>query len=143
MKPSMQPWEQALISEQRIGHLATVGDNRQPAVVPVVYAFDGERFVTPLDGKPKRVALAKLRRVRDMRANPHVALVIDQYDEDWSRLAWVQVRGLASIATEGGIYTNGITLLGERYPQYATVALVGQPLIVITPSEIRSWRARP
>jgi PPOX class probable F420-dependent enzyme len=135
----MQGWQLKLIDSQRIAHLATTSVDLQPAVVPVVYAFDGERFLTPLDGKPKQVEIAELRRVRDITANPQVALVIDQYTEDWSQLAWIQVRGRASIIQEGPIYTHGIVLLAARYPQYATVALIGQPLIVIEPSEIRSW----
>ncbi len=140
MKPQ-EPWEHELIQAQRIAHLATIGTDMQPAVVPVVYAYDGERFFTPLDGKPKRVALTKLRRVRDITANPQVALVIDHYAEDWSRLAWLQVRGMAAILDTGPIYEKGIILLAERYPQYATVALTGLPVIVIEPSVIRSWRA--
>jgi PPOX class probable F420-dependent enzyme len=140
MQPQ-EPWEYELIQAQRIAHLATIGTDMQPAVVPVVYAYDGERFLTPLDGKPKRVALTKLRRVRDIRANPQVALVIDRYTEDWSQLTWLQVRGMATILDAGPIYTHGIALLVERYPQYATVALIGLPLIVIEPSMIRSWRA--
>jgi PPOX class probable F420-dependent enzyme len=137
----MQAWERELIDSKRVAHLATARPDGQPSVVPVVYAFDGLRFLTPLDGKPKRVELGRLRRVRDIRANPHAALVIDRYDEDWRRLAWVQARGRADIVVSGDVYERGILLLAARYPQYATVALAGRPLLVIEVAELRSWRA--
>jgi PPOX class probable F420-dependent enzyme len=86
MNRPLAPWERALLAQQRVAHLATVNAAGEPAVVPVVYAFDGEHIVTPLDGKPKRVGVLQLRRVRDITANAQVALVIDHYDEVWSQL---------------------------------------------------------
>ena len=136
-----EAWELALIDTQRVAHLATVNADGQPSVVPVVYAFDGVRFVTPLDGKPKRARPEQLRRVRDILEHPQAALVIDQYDEDWSRLAWLQVRGTAALLEGGEIYERGIALLQARYPQYASVPLQGRPLISLTPVEVRRWRA--
>jgi PPOX class probable F420-dependent enzyme len=134
-------WERAFLAQQRVARLATAGADGQPSVVPVVFALDGDRVLIPLDGKPKRVELMRLRRVRDIQANPHVALVADHYAEDWRQLAWVQVRGTAAIAVEGPEYKRGIELLRERYPQYAQVPLIGRPLIVIMPTAVRSWRA--
>jgi PPOX class probable F420-dependent enzyme len=134
-------WELALLNTQRVAHLATVSAAGEPAVVPVVFAFDGERISTPLDGKPKQVDVLQLRRVRDIAANPRVALVVDHYDEDWMHLAWVQLRGTATLVQSGHGYERSIILLAERYEQYATVPLVGRPLLVITPSFVRSWRA--
>jgi PPOX class probable F420-dependent enzyme len=139
----LEQWEQTLIDTQRIAHLATAQPDGQPSVVPVVYAYDGTHFYTPLDGKPKRVELSRLRRVRDIAANPLVALVFDEYDEDWRRLAWVQVRGSAQVVVEGEAYQRGLMLLAARYQQYQSVALVGRPLLLITPTERRSWRASP
>jgi PPOX class probable F420-dependent enzyme len=137
----LERWELALVTAQRVAHLATVGAAGSPAVVPVVYAFDGERFFTPLDGKPKRADVLRLRRVRDIAAHPLVALVIDHYDEEWTRLAWVQVRGEAALLQDGPAYERGVALLRARYPQYATVPLAGRPLLVIEPAQVRSWRA--
>lgn len=137
----MTDWKQALIAEQRVAHLATVDAHGQPAVVPIVYAFDGTAFFTPLDAKPKRVAPAELRRVRDIEANPRVAIVIDVYSEDWRQLAWVQVRGQARVATGGEAYATGIALLGAKYPQYERMPLAGCPIIVIEPTRIQGWRA--
>jgi hypothetical protein len=70
-----------------------------------------------------------------------VALVVDRYDEQWSRLAWVQLRGTAGLLHDGPPYERGIALLAARYPQYGAVPLVGRPLLVIRPRQVRSWRA--
>jgi len=137
----MTDWEYKFIREQRVARLATVDANGQPSVIPIVYAFDGATLFTPLDAKPKRVAADQLQRVRNINANPSVAVIIDSYSEDWRRLAWVHVRGRARIITDGDEYAAGITLLGEKYPQYEHMPLAGRPLIVIEPTGIRSWRA--
>ncbi|TMC89571.1 MAG: TIGR03668 family PPOX class F420-dependent oxidoreductase, partial [Chloroflexi bacterium] len=81
--------ETTFVAAQRVARLATADAEGNPHVIPVCYAFDGSRFYTPLDEKPKRVAESKLRRVRNIAARPEVALVIDQYDDDWSRLGYV------------------------------------------------------
>jgi PPOX class probable F420-dependent enzyme len=107
----LTPWERALLAQQRVAHLATVNAAGEPAVVPVVYAFDSAHVITPLDGKPKRVGVMQLRRVRDIAANAQVALVIDHYDEAWSQLAWVQLRGTATLIEEGPRYAPGMALL--------------------------------
>jgi len=137
----MTDWEYTFISEQRVARLATVDANGQPAVVPIVYAFDGAVLFTPLDAKPKSVAADQLQRVRNINANPRVAVIIDSYSEDWRQLAWVHVRGQARIIISGNDYTAGIALLSAKYPQYELMPLAGRPLIVIEPTSIRSWRA--
>ncbi len=133
-------WELALLEEQRVAHLATVDAAGQPSALPVVYVFDGERILIPLDGKPKRGDLRGLRRVRDIAANPRVALVVDRYADDWGQLAWVQIRGRAALLESGPAYERGLALLRDRYPQYAALPLDGRPLIAIAPTEVRSWR---
>ncbi len=137
----MTDWEFKFISEQRVARMATVDACGQPSVIPIVYAFDAAVFFTPLDAKPKRVAADQLQRVRNINANPNVAIIIDSYSEDWRHLAWVHVRGRARIISTGGEYTNGITLLVAKYPQYEHMPLAGRQLIVIEPTAIRSWRA--
>src|SRR5262249_47703042 len=137
----MTDWEYKFISEQRVARLATVNANGQPSVIPIVYAFDGVALFTPLDAKPKRVAVDQLQRVRNINANPSVAVIIDNYSEDWRRLAWVHIRGVARVISNSDEYTDGITLLGAKYLQYEHMPLAGRPLIMIEPTGIRSWRA--
>jgi PPOX class probable F420-dependent enzyme len=137
----MLDWQRDLLLAEPVGHLATVDEAGQPHVVPVVFAFDGRQLFTPLDGKPKRVAADKLQRVRNIQAHNRVALVVDRYDADWRKLAWVQVRGAATVLADGAAYDLGIGLLRQKYPQYATTPLAGRPLISISPERIRGWRA--
>src|SRR5689334_19226144 len=94
-RTSLTEAEIAFVQRQRVARPATADVEGRPHVVPVCYAFDGARFYIPLDEKPKRVAARQLKRVRNIAARPEVSLVIDRYDDDWSRLAYVQVAARA------------------------------------------------
>lgn len=132
--------ETTFVTVQRVARLATADAEGNPHVIPVCYAFDGSRFYTPLDEKPKRVAESKLRRVRNIVARPEVALVIDQYDDDWSRLGYVLVQGRAELLEpENTLHIRAIELLRERYFQYRAMAMEKYAVIAITPISVVSW----
>jgi PPOX class probable F420-dependent enzyme len=141
--------EIAFVQQQRVARLATADAEGRPYVVPVCYAFDGARFYTPLDEKPKRAAAANLKRVRNIEARPVAALVIDHYDDDWSQLAYVQVAARADLLAPGDEkhadekHAAALALLRERYPQYRTMALERSPIIMLTPTALVSWRVGP
>jgi len=139
--PDFSKWESELLERNRVARLATVDENSNPHVVVIVYAFDGKRIFTPIDEKPKKVPYRKLRRIRNIENNKAVSLLVDEYFEDWSGLAWVQVRGRAEILECGKNHSLGIKLLNEKYEQYAVMNLDDKPLIVIYPVKIVSWRA--
>jgi PPOX class probable F420-dependent enzyme len=108
--------------------------------VPVCYAFDGTRFYIPLDEKPKRVDESKLKRVRNIEARHEASLLIDQYDDDWSRLGYVLVHGHAGLLyPEDPLHAQALLLLRERYVQYRTMELEKHSVIVITPDSVTSW----
>ena len=131
--------QEAFIRRGRLAHLATVDAAGEPFVVPVCYAWDGERFYTPIDEKPKRRD-RPLRRVRNVEATGRAALVFDHYEEDWDRLGWVLVRGAAEMLAPGAPgHTEAVALLRARYPQYRAMALEAAPLIAITPEQVTSW----
>ncbi len=132
--------EVAFVRAQRVARLATADADGHPHVIPVCYAFDGVRFYTPLDEKPKRVAGSELRRVRNIEARHEASLLIDQYDDDWSRLGYVLVHGRADLlAPEDAAHGHALVLLRERYLQYQTMALETRPVIAITPDHVVSW----
>ena len=132
--------EAEFVRVQRVARLATADADGNPHVIPVCYAFDGTHFYTPLDEKPKRVAGTKLRRVRNIETRPEVALVIDRYDDDWSHLGYVLVRGQAALLLpEHAAHARALELLRERYIQYRTMALEKYPVIVLTPGSVTSW----
>ena len=132
--------EIAFAHAQRVARLATVDAEGHPYIVPVCYAFDGIRFYIPLDEKPKRVDESKLRRVRNIEARHEASLLIDQYDDDWSRLGYVLVNGHAGLLQPGDpLHTQALLLLRERYVQYRTMKLERHMVIVITPNSVTSW----
>src|SRR5437879_3776429 len=132
--------EAAFVHLQRVAHLATADAEGKPHVIPVCYAFDGTYFYTPLDEKPKRVSESKLRRVRNIAARPEVALVIDQYDDDWSRLGYLLIQGRAALlAPTEAPHAQALVLLRARYIQYHAMALEKYPVIMITPEHVSSW----
>ena len=137
----MEKWIQTFLEQQRVGRLATVDEQNRPHAVPIVYAFDGERLYTPIDAKPKRVGLQDLQRVRNIRANPHVAVIIDHYCEDWQRLAWVMLRGPALLVESGPEQAAGARLLEAKYPQYAAMPLAGRAVIAVQVEQVTGWRA--
>lgn len=127
------------IERHRVGRFATADANGAPYAVPICYAFDGERIYTALDLKPKSVDGKSLKRVRNIQANPQVALVIDDYSEDWSRLAYVMVRGDAEVVESGDERQRAEQLLRQKYSQYATLLEAGCAVIRITPRRVVSW----
>jgi PPOX class probable F420-dependent enzyme len=134
-------WALALLRDARVGRLATADAGARPLVVPVCYAFDGARIYSAVDAKPK--STRNLRRLRNVADNPHVSLVVDVWDEDWSRLAWVIVEGRAEVLHGGADFPAAIDLLVAKYPQYRTLPLdrTGGAVIAITPDRVLAWRA--
>ena len=128
-----------LIRSARLAHLATADKQGQPHVIPICFVFDGKCFYSPIDEKPKRVRPHQLKRLKNIRANPRVALVIDRYDEEWRRLAYFLVSGRARVLTRGKHYSRAIRLLCNKYRQYRSMAIHERPMIVIRPSRVNTW----
>lgn len=136
--------EIAFIRSQRVARLATSDADGHPHVVPVCFAFDESRFYIALDEKPKRVEQRHLRRVRNIEARHEAMLLFDRYDDDWSRLAYVQVYGHADLLMpEAPTHANALLLLRERYIQYRSMKLEEYPVIVITPERVVGWGLEP
>jgi PPOX class probable F420-dependent enzyme len=132
-------WARELIDRSRIAHLGLVDDAGGPRVLPITYAPCRDRLVSAVDQKPKRVAGGELARIRWLRARPFAALTIDHYEDEWSRLAWVQALGrveLLDIAQAA----DELAALGARYPQYRDAPPPG-PVIALVPERILFWRA--
>ena len=134
-------WALALLRDARVGRLATADAAGRPLVVPVCYVYDGARCYSAVDAKPKQTR--NLRRLRNIADNPHVSLVVDVWDEDWSRLCWVIVEGRAEVLRDGADFARAVDLLGAKYPQYQALPLdrTAGVAIAITPERVLSWRA--
>lgn len=111
--------------------------------MPIVFAWQGRVLYTPLDLKPKRSADPKrLRRVRNILDNPRVAVVIDRYDEDWSRLAFSLLEGRATLVESGAERDAAAEALAAKYPQYGELPLAGRPIVRIEVERVTTWEAR-
>jgi len=137
---SIAPEQAAFLDTQRSGRLATVDPQGQPHAVPICYALLDGIIYTPIDEKPKTGDPRELRRIRNILANPKVCLVVDHYeDDDWSRLAWLQVRGEATLVEDNAERAGALAALRARYRQYQGMALEELPLLRITPTRLVGW----
>ena len=131
------------LTTRRVAHLATVDEQGQPYVVPVCYVYTGERIYIALDSKPKSVTPIRLGRVRNISANPQVSLLVDTYSEDWQRLGYLLVQGVAHLEDLGtALHTEAVELLREKYAQYRAMPIESQPVIKITPTHFSEWNGR-
>ncbi len=142
--PILDAHARQYLAAHRVARLTTVDAAALPAIVPICYATDGEVIYSALDAKPKRVAPTALRRVRNIVTNPVVALVVDDYAEEWADLSHLIVHGMASLVAPGAAeHEIAIALLRDKYPQYAAMAIEEQPVIAIRPTSARFWAASP
>ena len=131
----------AYVRSARVAHLATADKNGCPHVIPICFVFDGKYFYSPIDEKPKRTAPEKLKRVKNIRENAQVALVVDHYDEDWQKLSYVLVSGKARVLLSGASHRKAVTLLRRKYSQYRKMRIDRLPIILIRPTRMTSWDA--
>jgi PPOX class probable F420-dependent enzyme len=142
--PDWSPEARAFLERHRVGRLATAGADGAPHVVPVCYALDDDAVYFVADAKPKRRPARTLQRLVNLRANPRAALVVDEWDEDWTRLAWVLVRGPAAVVGDEELHAAALARLRARYPQYRAMSLddrVAHPIVRIAPLSVTAWRA--
>ena len=118
----------------RVARLATVRPDGAPHVLPVVFALDGDAVWLVVDEKPKRHR--RLQRLVNVGAEPRVSLLVDSYDEDWSRLWWVRADGRARVVDGGPELERAVGLLLDRYPQEREQLPMGPALAV----EVERWR---
>jgi PPOX class probable F420-dependent enzyme len=122
------------LAAARVGRLATVTPDGRPHVVPVCFALHEGRIFTAVDAKPK--ASRALARLENVRATGRASLLVDHYEEDWTRLWWVRVDGAAEVLESD----TALDALAAKYPQYRAERPAG-PLIAIAPEQWRSWVA--
>lgn len=122
-----------------VARLATVGAEGEPHLVPVVFALDGDLLYSAVDAKPK--STTNLRRLRDIRARPRVALLADHYEPDWDRLWWVRADGDAAVLDAAADGEGPLRLLARRYAQYRRRPPAG-PVIRVAVDRWTGWAAR-
>jgi PPOX class probable F420-dependent enzyme len=136
----LEDWAAELLERAPVARLGLLDADGRPRVLPITFAIAGDRIWSAIDSKPKRAG-REPARLDFLRRRPEVALTADRYDDDWTRLAWVQVLGRASIhpADEE---PGALGALSEKYRQYRDRPPPG-PLIGIDPGRVLAWRAEP
>jgi PPOX class probable F420-dependent enzyme len=131
--------ERRFLDAQRVARLATADAGARPHVIPICFVVDADTVYFTIDEKPKRNPGASLKRISNMRENPFVALVVDRYDEDWSRLGWVMVQGRADLLTSGDEHHRAQASLRARYRQLEDMRIEGLPVVAIRIEHAASW----
>lgn len=144
MTPSKREAELTFLRDARVGRLATADTHGFPSVVPFCFALldDPEpTIVSVLDEKPKQVPDAELARVRNILRHPEVGFVVDDYNENWSTLIFVQGKGIARLVSAGDpLHTHALTALRAKYAQYLSMNLTNRPIVAIDKLRFQSWR---
>jgi PPOX class probable F420-dependent enzyme len=124
----------------RVARLATVDPDGRPHLVPICFALAGGVLYSAVDRKPKRSR--DLRRLRNLRERGWATVLVDHYEEDWSALWWVRLRGQARVLDDGEEFRSALDALAEKYPQYRREPPPG-PVIALDVAEWRAWQSRP
>jgi PPOX class probable F420-dependent enzyme len=121
-----------------VARLATAGPDGRPHIVPITFALDEETIYFVIDFKPKKTA--DLQRLRNIEASPSVSVLVDHYDDDWTKLWWVRADGSARIVIDGAVFETGIAQLTHRYAQYRSARPAG-PVVAISIERMTGWSA--
>lgn len=123
-----------------MAHLATSDQYARPHVVPIVFVYEHPHLYTPIDRKPKRTGdWRRLRRVQNVVTNGRASVVIDEWDEDWTKLRYVLLEGTAEVIEGGDERDRAIRLLDAKYPQYRALPLGDAPVIRLTVERRIDW----
>ncbi|MGH7787730.1 MAG: TIGR03668 family PPOX class F420-dependent oxidoreductase [Candidatus Binatia bacterium] len=133
----------AFLDAHAVGHLATADASGVPHVIPLCYARLGDRLYFVADDKPKRHGPRALKRLANLAANPRAALVVDDYDDDWRRLAYLLLHLDAAVVDDGDEYAAACAALRARYAQYRSMPLAAatHPMVRMTVRRWHLWRA--
>ena len=126
------------VARAAVGRLATIDERGRPHLVPFCFALEGDVLYSAVDEKPKRTQ--RLKRLENIQLHPEVAVLVDHYEEDWSRLWWVRLRGTAHVIEDGPKRERALALLAEKYAQYRSEPPRGA-VIVVSVEEWRGWSA--
>jgi len=130
-----------LLTLERVAHLATADQYARPHVVPIVFVYEHPFVFTPIDAKPKSVEdWHDLRRIQNIETNGRASVLIDVYHENWSKIAWVRLDGIAEILTTGDDHKHALNVLAGKYKQYEGMPLGEAPVIRVRIEHVSQWQ---
>jgi PPOX class probable F420-dependent enzyme len=124
------------LEEAKVARLATTGDDGRPHIVPIAFVIEGDTLYFAVDAKPKQTK--NLKRLKNIAANPAVAVLVDHYEDDWTRLWWVRVDGTAHVVAEGVQARGATDRLVDKYAQYRNARPEG-PVVAIHIDRVTGW----
>ncbi len=127
------------VDHARVARLATADADGVPHLVPVCFAIAMSRLYITIDEKPKQASGRAMKRIRNILENPAVAVLVDRYDDDWTRLGWVMLRGRAEILDAGPEHAAAQALLKARYLQLAAMRIEQEPVIAVAIEKVTHW----
>ena len=130
--------ERSFIDAHPVARLATADARGMPHAVPICFVVLDNTLYLTIDEKPKQDA-RRLKRLRNIAENNQVAVIVDRYDDDWSRLGWVMLRGAAEIIETGAEHAAAQAALKARYPQYRAMELGGLPVVAVRIARVARW----
>ena len=130
----------SLLTSARVAVLASVRPDGRSHAVPIVFAVDAEYLYTAVDHKPK--STGRLARLENIAAHPQVSVLVQHYSNDWEKLWWVRVDGLATVIESPNHRQTALDLLTAKYPQYQEHPPAGA-VIAIRIESVTGWAASP
>lgn len=131
--------QRRFLDAQRVARFASADEHARPHVVPVCFCVIGDSAYFSIDEKPKRSPGGRLKRLRNVSANPQAALVADRYDEDWGQLGWVMLQGETDVLDDGEEHAMAQAHLKDRYVQLRPMHLANKPVVAIRIQHVSSW----
>jgi PPOX class probable F420-dependent enzyme len=134
----------AFVEAARVARLATADRTSRPHVIPICFVLSGDDLFSVVDAKPKRRPTS-MKRLRNLIENPQASVLVDRWDEDWSRLAWVMLQGRAEVVADAASYSAALGALRAKYVQYAkaTFRIDANPMIRLAVEHVVTWSATP
>jgi PPOX class probable F420-dependent enzyme len=126
------------VTRERVARLATTDPDGRPHLVPIVFVLLGDTLYTAVDEKPKRSRT--LRRIENARERPEVTVLVDHYEDDWTQLWWVRLRGRSRVLDEGDEAARALAALTAKYEQYRETP-PGLPVLAVDLVDWRGWSA--
>jgi PPOX class probable F420-dependent enzyme len=125
-------------AKAKVARLATVDRSGNPHLVPICFALDTDTVYSAVDAKPK--ASPDLKRLRNIAGHHHVTLLVDHYEDDWTKVWWVRLDGTAIVHDTGTTaHDRGRSLLADKYRQYADAPDLLGRMVVIQAHKWTSW----
>ncbi len=123
-----------LLAGERVCRVATVGEDGMPHVVPVCHVL--------ANGKVYFGTGSDSQKLRNLKAHPHMAVLVDLYAEDWDVLRGAMVQGAARLIQRGPEFRKIRTLLYQKYLQYRDESALEESdsvIVEMTPARVSSW----